>query len=194
MQTTPRFYWMDRKKSLRAALTLVDQFSKFSGLKPNYDKTSCIKPGSLKHAILEFETTYNIKWSQDPFSFLGITFTVDLSEIMELNYRQKINDIRKLVNSWSKRNLSTFGRITVVKSLMIPKLTHLFISLPNPQKELLREIDTLLFSYIWNSKVDRIARKYITRQYNEGGLRMINTQVFIKSLKLTWIRRLERSD
>ena len=182
------------EKSLRAALTLVDQFSKFSGLKPNYDKTSCIKLGSLKHAILEFETTYNIKWSQDPFSFLGITFTVDLSEIMELNYRQKINDIRKMVNSWSKRNLSTLGRITVVKSLMIPKLTHLFISLPNPQKDLLREIDTLLFNYIWNSKVDRIARKYITRQYNEGGLRMINTHIFIKSLKLTWIRRLERSD
>ena len=113
---------------------------------------------------------------------------------MELNYRQKINDIRKMVNSWSKRNLSTLGRITLVKSLMTPKLTDLFISLPNPQKEILREIDTLLFNYIWNSKVDRIARKYITRQYNEGGLRMINTQIFIKSLKLTWIRRLERSD
>ena len=88
---------------------LVDQFSKFSGLKPNYDKTSCIKLGSLKHANLEFETTYNIKWSQDPFSFLGITFTVDLSEIIKLNYRQKINDIRKMVNSWSKRNFSTLG-------------------------------------------------------------------------------------
>ena len=67
-----------------------------------------------------------------------------------------------MVNSWSKRNLSALGRITVVKSLMIPKLTHLFILIPNPQKELLREIDTLLFNYIWNSKVDRIARKYIS--------------------------------
>ena len=147
----------------------VSQFTgtpKFSGLKPNYDKTSCIKLGSLKHANLEFETTYNKKWSQDPFSFLGITFTVDLSEIIKLNYRQKINDIRKMVNSWSKRNLSTLGRITLVKSLMIPKLTHLFISqsLPKPQKELLKEKDTLLFNYIWNSKVDSIARKYITRQ------------------------------
>ena len=31
------------EKSLKAALTLVDQFSKFSGLKPNYDKTCCVK-------------------------------------------------------------------------------------------------------------------------------------------------------
>ena len=34
--------------SLKSALSLVDQFAKFSGLKPNYDKTCCIRIGSLK--------------------------------------------------------------------------------------------------------------------------------------------------
>ena len=182
------------EKSLKSALSLVDQFSKFSGLKPNYEKTCCIKLGTLKEVNLDFTATYNIKWSQDPFSFLGITFTVDLSNIIEINYRDKINSIRKMVNMWSKRNVSTIGRITVVKSLMVPKLTHLYMSLPNPNVDLIKEIDTIFFNYIWNSKVDRIARKLITRNYNEGGLKMINTLMFIKSLKITWIRRLQQSN
>ena len=172
----------------------MDQFSNFSGLKPNYEKTCCIKLGTLKEINLDFTTTYNKIWSQDPFSFLGITFTVDISNIIEINYRDKINAIRKMVNMWSKRNISTIDRITVVKSLMVPKLTHLYMSLPNPNVDLMKEIDTIFFNYIWNSKVDRIARKLIARNYNEGGLKMINTLMFIKSLKITWIRRLQQSN
>ena len=182
------------EKSLKSALSLVDQFSKFSGLKPNYDKTSCIRIGSLKYDNVEFATSYNIQWSQEPFSFLGITFTADLRNIIELNYRDKINSIRKMVTVWSRRNLSTIGRIIVVKSLIVPKLTHLFMSLPNPSIELLKEIDTIFFNYIWNSRVDRIARKCVVKQYSDGGLKMINTSIFIKSLKITWVRRLQQSN
>ena len=40
--------------SLKSALSLVDQFAKFSGLKPNYDKTFCIRIGSLKNENLVF--------------------------------------------------------------------------------------------------------------------------------------------
>ena len=119
------------EKSPTSALSLVDQFSKFSGLKPNYDKTSCIRIGSLKYDNV-FAASYNIQRSQEPFSFLGITLTADLRNIIALNYRDKINSIRKMVTVWSRRNLSTIGRITEVKSLIVPKLTHLFMSLPNP--------------------------------------------------------------
>jgi hypothetical protein len=35
------------KESLKSALSLVDEFSKYSGLKPNYEKAKCVKIGSL---------------------------------------------------------------------------------------------------------------------------------------------------
>ena len=99
-----------------------------------------------------------------------------------------------MVTVWSRRNLSTIGRIIVVKSLIVPKLTHLFMSLPNPSIVFLKEIDTIFFNYIWNSRVDRIARKCVVKQYSDGGLKMINTSIFIKSLKITWVRRLQQSN
>ena len=119
---------------------------------------------------------------------------INSSPIIELNYRDKINSIKKMVTVWSIRNLSTIGRIIVVKSLIVPKLTHLFMSLPNPSIVLLKEIDTIFFNYIWNSRVDRIARKCVVKQYSDGGLKMINTSIFIKSLKITWVRRLQQSN
>ena len=113
---------------------------------------------------------------------------------MKVNYDDKLLEIKKMICNWSKRNLSTLGRITVVKTLLIPKLTHLFMALPNPDNDYFQKINRMLFNYIWNSKIDRIARKYIIRDYDEGGLKMINIEVFIKSLKITWLRRFYQSD
>ena len=153
------------EKSLKAALTLVDQFSKFSGLKPNHDKTCCVKIGALKDEHLHFSTRYNIQWSQEPFTFLGITFTENLENMLELNYREKIDIIKRMICTWSRRHLSTIGRITVVKSWLISKITHLLMVLPSPDETVIKEIDTLIFNYIWNSKVDRVARKIITKDF-----------------------------
>ena len=119
------------EKSLKAALTLEDQFSKFSGLKHNYDKTCCVKIGAVKDVHLHFSTRYNIQWSQEPFTFLGITFTENLENILELNYKEKIDIIKRMICTWSRRHLSTIGRITVVKSLLISKITHLLMMLPS---------------------------------------------------------------
>ena len=78
-------------------------------------RLSVLELDLLKNENLVFQDNYRFQWSQEPFSFLGMTFTDDLSNIIELNYRDKINYIRKMICMWSKRNLSSIGRITVVK-------------------------------------------------------------------------------
>ena len=75
--------------SLKSSLSLIEQFSKFSGLKPNFQKTSCVKIGSLKNTPVLYDKDYNLRWSQEPFTFLGVTFSVDLDNIVELNYDKK---------------------------------------------------------------------------------------------------------
>lgn len=35
------------ENSVKSALSVVDQFSKFSGLKPNFEEKKCVKIGSL---------------------------------------------------------------------------------------------------------------------------------------------------
>ena len=42
----------------------------------------------------------------------------------------------------------------------------------------------MLYNYIWGSKTDRISRNQITKDYKEGGCRMVHIDIFIKSLKI----------
>ena len=98
--------------------------------------------------------------------------------------------IKKDINHWSKRNLTPLGRITVVKTLLMSKVTHLFISLPNPSSELITHLDRLFAQFIWRGKVDRIARKILCQDHKNAGCRMIHISSFVKALNLTWIRRI----
>jgi hypothetical protein len=47
---------------------------------------------------------------------------------------------------WSKRNLTVIGKITVVKTLILPVLNHLIITLPNPTQDILKKVNELIFT------------------------------------------------
>ena len=98
--------------------------------------------------------------------------------------------IENEISHWNRRNISPLGRITVIKSLLLPKLTHLFLSLPNPSIPFIKQLNTLFFNFIWSNKNDRVARKLLVQPFNMGGCKMIDIEIFIKGLKLTWIRRI----
>ncbi|XP_021356585.1 uncharacterized protein LOC110452408 [Mizuhopecten yessoensis] len=91
---------------------------------------------------------------------------------------------------WSKRNLTLLGKITVVKTLALPLITHLLYSLPNPGKKWISEINTVFYRFIWGYKPDKIKRDTMILEYGEGGLKMIHIESFMKYLKIKWVKRL----
>ena len=83
-----------------------------------------------------------------------------------------------------------FGRITIIKSLAVSKLVHLFISLPAPPNGLISELEKLFYEFLWNSGPDRIKRRIIIKNIACAGLRMVELRLFIKALKVSWLRRI----
>ena len=73
---------------------------------------------------------------------------------------------------------------------MISIFNHLFIALPNPNQAIVDYINNILYSFLWNKKPSKIETTIVTKQYCEGGFKMLN----LGALKLTWIRRLLLSD
>ena len=110
--------------------------------------------------------------------------------MLNINYEAKFLEIQNLIKQWEKRYISVLGRITVVKTLLLSKLTHLFISLPKPNINLLNQLEKTLYQFVWGGSTDRISRNQLIQDYEDGGLRMPRVPTFIKSLKLTWFRRL----
>lgn len=134
----------------------------------------------------------NFHWTTQ-FKLLGIQFDVDLANIPKLNYDKKLVKIKEIINQWNKRHTTPIGRITLIKSLIISQMNHLFISLPTPSSKFIKDLNEILFNFLWKSKVDKIKRKQITQEYSDGGLKMIEINNYIQSLKSSWIRRLINS-
>ena len=78
------------EKSLKSALDLLFQFSKYSGLKPNYDKTKAIWIGSKINSKDTMCNESGINWTNHPFNVLGIIYTRNLNNMEDLNYNDKI--------------------------------------------------------------------------------------------------------
>ena len=78
----------------------------------------------------------------------------------------------------------------MVKTILLSKLTHLFISLPTPDCHTIKSLEKLFFKFIWGSGKDRVARCQLIQDYCLGGLKMVHLESFIRSMKLSWIRRM----
>ena len=105
------------------------------------------------------EVFHHSRWKLDcgvaSFNLLGIHFTadLDLEGLVDINYNLQIPKIKVLIKQWKRRILTPIGRITVVKTLIISKLTHLFISLPTPTKNIISSLNKDIFEFINNNKI-----------------------------------------
>ena len=95
----------------------------------NIEKTQAIWLGIKDTKPKKVCPNINLKWSQN-FSLLVITFTDNLQETIEINYDSKLKEIENVLKAYSKRYLSLIRKITVIKTLVIPKLVYLLSVLP----------------------------------------------------------------
>ena len=166
-----------------------------SGLKINYTKSKVIWIGRKKFSKEVYHhKRWKLGWGDSEFTLLGIKFSTNLKDISEINFGSKIIAMKKLMNIWSSRNLTVIGRIIILKTLVLPKITHLIMALPDPPDNTINTLNTLFFKFIWQNKPDKVKRDLIIQNYRNGGLNMINISNYITSLKCTWIRRLHVSN
>ena len=77
---------------------------------------------------------------------------------------------------------------------MLAKIVHILTALPDPDMPEIKELETLFYKFLWNKKPDKIKREIIVQKLEDGGLNMPDVKQFIKSLKISWIRRFHQSN
>ena len=164
-------YLSATKKNLEKCCSILTQFGNISGLKINIEKSNVIRLDNVQNN--NFNET-NVNWVKKSFSYLGIKIPVsDELDMYHFNFDDKIKEVDNLLKVWNMRTLSLAGKITVVKSLIIPKFVYLFSILPNPPKQFFDCLQSKLFRFIWSNKKDRIKRKILYNEICDGGLKMI---------------------
>ena len=176
--------------SFKECMRMLKLFSEISGLKINKEKTIIVWLGSMKNSNERFLRNENFCWNPGIFRILGILFSVDTDRMVEINYEGKVMNIKKDLVKWSKRQLTPLGKVTVLKSLIISKLTYLFLNLPDPSANIVKEIEKEMFLLLWDGKPAKIKKSVVCKSYCEGGIQMVDISAYISSLKLSWLKRI----
>jgi exonuclease III len=171
--------------SLRLILNTIFTFQQYAGLKLNKNKTEAIWIGSQRNSDSQ---PLGLKWVKEVHA-LGITFSYD-NDIMNLkNLIGKIKSFKQILNMWQQRDLSLIGKITILKSLAFSKIIYPCGMLFTP-KYVVEQLTKIAYSFVWNSKPEKIKRKTLIADYKDGGQKMIDIESFIKAQKAIWVKRL----
>ena len=81
------------------------------------------------------------------------------------------------------------GEISVFRSLAFSKI--IFISyLSNVPNSIINKIEALHKDFIWNGKTPKVKHTTLICNYEDGGLKDIDIKSKLKSLHMSWIKRL----
>ena len=69
---------------------------------------------------------------------LGVIFSCNQKVVSSQNFQEKLDKIQKVINIWNMRGLSLFGRVTIVKTFLIPKLLYVSSIIQTPKKTIKR--------------------------------------------------------
>ena len=119
---------------------------------------------------------------------LGVYFSLDIKIREELNYKEILSKIKRLLGWWKQRDLTVMGKVHLLKTYALSKLNYVSSSFVVP-KWVVAEINKICFEFIWNGK-DRIKRAICYQDYGDGGLRMIDFELFVKTQRIMWLKRL----
>ena len=81
-------------------------------------------------------------WARGKVYALGVLFSTSEINESNINFREKIEKMKKIMSSWSARNLTLVGKIAILKSLVVSQIVYLLSSSPSPPG-VMKEINCL---------------------------------------------------
>ena len=175
-------------ENLRRVIEILDKFYNLSGLKISVSKTKAVWFGSDYNSNNKLCPDLNLKWVKD-FTLLGINFNNNLDR-MEQNFTEKVEKMEKMLSCWFYRYITPYGKVTIIKTLALSMLSHVALIIPNPSKQMFKQIETTFFNFIWNKKSEKIRREDAKLPEKQGGLNVPDVEQFWLSFKFSWLCRL----
>ena len=73
-----------------------------------------------------------------------------------MNFSVKLTDFKESINHWNRRKLALLGKVIVTTTLLMAKMNHLFLSLPNIDNTFIKNLSDIFYKFIWSNKTPKI--------------------------------------
>ena len=171
-------FFVSNEDSIVECFNVLNSFEKSSGAKVNKAKTYGLYIGPWKNKSPELK---DIQWTKDNVKTLGIHhgFNIDENTI----WLEKINKMKNCIKVWKSRDLTFIGKVLVIKTLLLSQIGFLTESLIIAEK-FVKEIESLLWSFLWNSKQPVVSRNTMHLSKEFGGVNMPNLRNILMSKQI----------
>lgn len=176
-------------KSLTKVLKTISEFSRVAGPKLNIEKTECLLTGSLVNEYAEETYIRGVRITKSCIKSLGIYMGHDKSECYEKNWTSKLEKLERILSVWKKRNLTIFGKCTIINTLAISKILYNTNILQNPDVEFFKNVSKLIYNFLWKKR-DRIKRNTLIGKIEQGGIEIIDVESKFYAAKASWLERI----
>lgn len=168
-------YVLDPVRNIPFIQTTLQRFGSFSGYKINLLKSICYPINDL---ALQLQQTL-IKTNSIGFRYLGTNITRSMSSLFSANFLPLMTQLKTDLEKWNSLPLSLIGWINTIKMNVLPKLLFLFQCIPlYIPKKIFRSIENIISTFLWNKKAPRIKKSLLQRCKFNGGLSMLNFQLY----------------
>ena len=198
------------KRTDQGLQSIFDEYSrltKMAGLELNADKTEIMRFASELRGKNFEARLYVVRYLGKNYEILtvketkinGILFQQDEMEMRNQNVAQIKKKIESQMSKWSKRSLTTLGKILIVKTFGISQVIFLLQSMMLEKKHF-KLLNEILYKFIWNRHFhaakapERVKREIINTKLNLGGYGMLDIEELDKGLKLRALGRLFVTD
>ena len=178
--------------SIKHLVSTLKYFSKFSDLKPNYDKCEIAGCGRTKGALGALCGMKTVDLTCDSMKILGIHFSYNRDLALEKNFVNTVKKIEKLLGVWRQRSLTLEGKVVIFKTLAISKIVYVSYLSETP-KFIIENLEKLQNEFIWGGKRAKINHNTMCNKFERGGLQKVDIKLKIDALQMSWVKRLNDS-
>ena len=188
----------DSPGSIRCLFKEYERLSRKSGLELNADKTEVMRLGNnpppRSYRVEYLGRQFDVD-SCDQLKINGISFQRNHDRILDVNVAAVCEKINKNMTKWSRRGLSTLGKILIAKTFGISQIIYLLQSMVLKNAHV-KVLNAFLYKFIWNRRYgaakapERIKRLITNTPVKLGGLGMLDIETLDASLKLKALGRL----
>lgn len=135
--------------TLPSILKEIQLYSNVSNFKLNLTKYEALNIDLEDTVMSSLKKNFRFQWSSSHIRYLGANIPGDLSKICQLNFPTLLTKVKTDLDKWHKGNYTCFGRCTIIKMTLLPRLLYLLQVLPiNIPLRILKEFNRTFSRYM----------------------------------------------
>lgn len=173
--------------SMENALDMVQDFSRFSGLRLNVQKSKIMRVNTSTSLGVEGGKLQEV----ESLEVLGLSFHAAgrNTEECRRDYGKYLDKMRLICDKWRKRKLNLKAKVTVLNTLVFPVLYYAAQNSHCP-KFVEEEVRRLTMDFMWNGHRPKISMNTLFQSVSQGGLGLHNFSSRVFAGRIAWAKRM----